>query len=252
MIRTSLKKIYIGTIAERNSNRMKQSRSTSPQLRGSSRERKYDNMKRRDVRGSKDDKPNNNDSRSRSRSKSPQNSSANDKIDTLFISNLSKRVEDDRLKEKFSKYGQILDLKIVRDPFTRDCRGFGFMKFSSAAEATEARAALDNTDFNGRMLKVEKAKRSKGHESTPGKYLGHNRSNNGRRPSSPYSRGGRSDMYPKKRDRSRSRSRSRDRDRNRSESWSRKGGRRDRSRDQSREKDRHRSRSRDRSREKRR
>jgi RNA recognition motif-containing protein len=237
-----------------------QTRSTSPPVRGGSRERKYEDVKRRE---SKEGRKHN----SRSRSQSPRDDDTNpDNGDTLYISNLSKRIDNDRIRDKFSKYGKVLDINIVRDPFTRDCRGFGFVKFSNFNEANEAKAGLDNTDLEGRILKVEKAKRVKGHAPTPGKYLGHYRSNHGngngngggKRPSSPNSRG-RYERDLRKREksrsrsggrgggggrggRSRSRSKSKDRRRERSGSFSRNRVR-GAGRDRSKERERHRSRS---------
>jgi len=61
-------------------------------------------------------------SQSRSRSRSPGGPGGvqiDNKGDTLYISNLGKRVDDDRLKEKFSRFGRITDLNVVRDPFTK-------------------------------------------------------------------------------------------------------------------------------------
>ena len=70
----------------------------------------------------------------------------------------------------------------------RDCRGFGFVTFSSKNEAEDAIHELSNTDFEGRPLKIEKSKRNRAHEPTPGKYLGQYKSSHGRRSYSPHSR----------------------------------------------------------------
>ena len=35
------------------------------------------------------------------------------------MSNLSKRIRDEEIREKFGRYGKIDNLNIVRDPFTR-------------------------------------------------------------------------------------------------------------------------------------
>ena len=70
----------------------------------------------------------------------------------------------------------------------RDCRGFAFVTFSSKNEAEDAILELNNEEYEGRPLKVEKSKRNKGHESTPGKYLGHYKSSHRRRSYSPHSR----------------------------------------------------------------
>jgi len=145
------------------------------------------------------------------------------------VSNLPRRVDEEELRAKFEKFGRLQDFSIVKDPFTKDSRGFGFITFDTSQEATDAQEGMNKSTFDGRQLRVEKAKRTKGHEPTPGRYLGHYRSNYGRRSRSPDRRG----RYEKdlgRRERSRSRGRrSRERDRYRSASWSR-GRSRDRSR----------------------
>jgi len=191
-------------------------------------------------------------SRSRSNSGSRNRNQLEDDGLTLYISNLPRRVDEDDLRAKFDKFGRIADFSIVKDPFTKDSRGFGFITYEDAQSAQDAQEGLNKSTFDGRQLRVEKAKRKKGHEPTPGRYLGHYRSNYGRRSRSP-DRRGRYEKDLRGRERSRSRGRrSRERDRYRSSSWSR-GRSRDRSRNRSRsrERPRHnksRSRSRDRSR----
>jgi RNA-binding proteins (RRM domain) len=68
----------------------------------------------------------------------------------------------------------------------RECRGFAFVKYFEVADATEAVEALDNKELKGRRMKVQKSKRGKAHEKTPGEYLGHYKSRHSRRSPSPY------------------------------------------------------------------
>jgi len=37
----------------------------------------------------------------------------------VYVSNLARRVRDDDLADKFTKYGKIIKMNIVRDPFTK-------------------------------------------------------------------------------------------------------------------------------------
>ncbi|CDS07593.1 hypothetical protein LRAMOSA01542 [Lichtheimia ramosa] len=65
----------------------------------------------------------------------------------LYIKNLDDDVDDERLKQEFSVYGNITSAKVMRDDTTGISRGFGFVCFSEADEATRA-----ITEANGRML----------------------------------------------------------------------------------------------------
>lgn len=96
----------------------------------------------------------------------------------MYISNLSRRVTDKDLERKFRKYGKINDYKIVMDPILRESRGFGFVTYDSKDAAEDAVRELDQTDFEGKDLTVQIARRSKPRKATPGRYLGYDRSRN--------------------------------------------------------------------------
>ncbi len=58
------------------------------------------------------------------------------------------------------------------DPHTRDSRGFGFVTMETPEEAEAAIQALNGTEFMGRTLVIEKARRGRARTPTPGKYYG--------------------------------------------------------------------------------
>lgn len=60
----------------------------------------------------------------------------------------------------------------MRDPHTRDSRGFGFVKMVTADEADAAKEALQGEIYEGRTLSIEKARRARPRTPTPGKYFG--------------------------------------------------------------------------------
>ena len=72
----------------------------------------------------------------------------------------------------FSKYGEVESASIVRDPHSRESRGFGFVNFSRREEAEAALDALHGQELHGRAISVDKAKRSKPRVPTPGRYQG--------------------------------------------------------------------------------
>jgi RNA recognition motif-containing protein len=75
-------------------------------------------------------------------------------------------VNEEDLKRVFSKYGTILDIKVIRDLITKNSRGFAYVLFERISDANRAIESLDNAKvFNDWALKVEKAKRSRPHES---------------------------------------------------------------------------------------
>ena len=60
----------------------------------------------------------------------------------------------------------------MRDPHTKDPRGFGFVNMVSAEQADAAREGLQGEVHEGRTLSIERARRARPRTPTPGKYFG--------------------------------------------------------------------------------
>ncbi|KAI8979472.1 hypothetical protein BDF20DRAFT_869792 [Mycotypha africana] len=58
------------------------------------------------------------------------------------------------------------------DPHTRESRGFGFIRMANPDEADRAMQGVSGTEIDGRIVTVEKAKRSRPRTPTPGRYFG--------------------------------------------------------------------------------
>lgn len=55
----------------------------------------------------------------------------------MFIGGLNWETTEDTLRDYFSKYGRVIDLKIMKDTNTGRSRGFGFLTFDSSASVDE-------------------------------------------------------------------------------------------------------------------
>ena len=75
----------------------------------------------------------------------------------IYVANIAFTVTEDELKETFSKYGPIDELKLVIDRDTGRSRGFCFITFNKQFDA-EASLQLNDTDVNGRKISVSMAK----------------------------------------------------------------------------------------------
>lgn len=75
----------------------------------------------------------------------------------LYIGNLPYRVLEEELRELFSGYGEIVDVKVLRDPVTGRSRGFGFVTYSSGEHAKQA-LDMDGEEMMGRRLYVKFAR----------------------------------------------------------------------------------------------
>lgn len=75
----------------------------------------------------------------------------------LFIGGVSYSTDENSLREAFSRYGEVLDARIIMDRETGRSRGFGFITFNSVEEASSAIQALDGQDLHGRRVRVNYA-----------------------------------------------------------------------------------------------
>lgn len=76
----------------------------------------------------------------------------------IYVGNLSHDVSDDELKEAFEAYGNVESAKVIRDRFSGESRGFGFVEMQNKAEAQEAMSNLDGKEIKGRFLIVNEAR----------------------------------------------------------------------------------------------
>ncbi|XP_008812624.2 scaffold attachment factor B1-like [Phoenix dactylifera] len=76
----------------------------------------------------------------------------------LFVAGFSYVTTERDLEKKFSRFGRVTDVRIVRDKRSGDSRGFGFLSLERDEDADAAIRALDQTEWNGRIVLVEKSK----------------------------------------------------------------------------------------------
>ncbi|OOQ81764.1 hypothetical protein PEBR_43078 [Penicillium brasilianum] len=75
----------------------------------------------------------------------------------LFVHGLSWHTNDDTLREGFQQFGEIQEAIVVKDRATLRSRGFGFVRFATDEEADAALSAMNNQEFDGRVIRVDKA-----------------------------------------------------------------------------------------------
>ncbi len=81
----------------------------------------------------------------------------------IYVGNLSRDVTEEDLREAFEAFGQVASVALIKDKFTGESRGFGFVEMPAKAEADAAIADLNGKDLKGRSLNVNEARpRSEG------------------------------------------------------------------------------------------
>ncbi len=76
----------------------------------------------------------------------------------IYVGNLSYEITDDEVRDIFSPHGEISSLSIIKDKYSGQSKGFGFVEMPNQAEAEEAIKALNESDLKGRNIKVNQAK----------------------------------------------------------------------------------------------
>lgn len=76
----------------------------------------------------------------------------------IYVGNLQYGVDEADLKGVFEKFGEVTSVKIIIDKFTGKSKGFAFVDMADDAAATQAIEALNDTDLEGRNMKVNEAR----------------------------------------------------------------------------------------------
>lgn len=74
----------------------------------------------------------------------------------IYIANLDNAIDNERLRELFSSYGEVKSAEIVKDVFTGASRGFGYVEMEDEA-AQNAIEELNQTVLHTLTITVEKA-----------------------------------------------------------------------------------------------
>jgi RNA recognition motif-containing protein len=76
----------------------------------------------------------------------------------IYVGNLSREVTEEDLKQAFEAHGQVSTVAIIKDKFTGDPRGFGFVEMPAKAEGQAAINSLNGKDLKGKALNVNEAR----------------------------------------------------------------------------------------------
>ena len=90
----------------------------------------------------------------------------------IYIGNLARQTSEDELKATFSSFGEVTSSVIIKDKFTGESRGFGFVEMPSAADAQAAIEGLNETELGGRTITVNEAKPREDRRSGGGMGMG--------------------------------------------------------------------------------
>ena len=76
---------------------------------------------------------------------------------SIFVGNLAWSVTDDDLQQKFSEFGNVSAVRIVKDRLSGKSRGFGFVDMEDT-DAEKAIAGMNGFSWDNREITVNEAR----------------------------------------------------------------------------------------------
>ena len=98
----------------------------------------------------------------------------------IYVGNVSREVTEEDLRQAFEAFGEVTSVKIIKDRYSGESRGFGFVEMPDKADAESAITGLKEKEFKGRTLNVNEARPRSGGRGSGRGPGGGNRSGRGR------------------------------------------------------------------------
>jgi RNA recognition motif-containing protein len=80
----------------------------------------------------------------------------------IYVGNLSYDVTEADLQAAFEAFGAVASVSLIKDHYSGQSKGFGFVEMPSASEAQAAISGLHGKDLMGRTLNVNEARPREG------------------------------------------------------------------------------------------
>ncbi len=76
----------------------------------------------------------------------------------IYVGNIAFDASEDEVRGLFASYGEVTNVNLLKDKFTGQPRGFGFVDMALDAEAQKAIHELNGRELRGRKLTVNQAR----------------------------------------------------------------------------------------------
>jgi RNA recognition motif-containing protein len=76
----------------------------------------------------------------------------------LYVGNIANDVSEQELQDLFSSYGSVVSARIIKDKFSGQSRGFGFVEMENDETGNAAIDGLNGSDLRGQSLRVNVAR----------------------------------------------------------------------------------------------
>ena len=96
----------------------------------------------------------------------------------IYVGNLSHEATDETIKQAFESFGEVTSARVIKDKYTGQSRGFGFVEMSVESQAQTAIKSLNGKELLGKQMSVNEARPRSGDRRTGGGRMEDNRRRN--------------------------------------------------------------------------
>ena len=79
----------------------------------------------------------------------------------IYVGNLPKTTDEETIRNLFKTYGEVMEVKLIKDQYSGELRGFGFVTMPSKTEGQAAIDGLNGNEIEGRKIIVNEARPQK-------------------------------------------------------------------------------------------
>jgi RNA recognition motif-containing protein len=76
----------------------------------------------------------------------------------IYVGNLSSEATEDEIRKAFETFGEVASARIIKDKYTGQSRGFGFVEMPGQSQALTAIKDLNGKDLMGKEITVNEAR----------------------------------------------------------------------------------------------
>ena len=79
-------------------------------------------------------------------------------IMNIYVGNLAYDATDEIIREAFESFGQVTSARVIKDKYTGQSRGFGFVEMATDSQAQTAIRSLNGKEVLGKEISVSEAR----------------------------------------------------------------------------------------------
>ncbi len=90
----------------------------------------------------------------------------------IYVGNLSYEATDGTIREAFESFGEVTSARVIKDKYSGQSRGFGFVEMPTQSQAQTAIKSLNGKELLGKQMSVNEA-RARSDQGRTGRGMGY-------------------------------------------------------------------------------